>query len=69
MINRFPPDAAREAADTLAELLELWKANVIVGSEIADCALDIAAFELHRAGVLDDLIRRVAGRYIPRLND
>jgi hypothetical protein len=60
MINRFPPDAAREAASTLIELNDLWKADVLVGSEIADNALDEAAYDLYRSGVLDDLLRRVS---------
>jgi len=62
-----PPDAAREAAATLAEWHELWKADVLVGSEIADSALDVATFVLYRGGVLDDLLRRVARTYRPDL--
>jgi hypothetical protein len=67
MIDRFPPDAAREAASTLTKLHDLWKANVFVGSEIAYSALDVAAFALYRAGVLDDLVRRVSRTYRPDL--
>jgi hypothetical protein len=68
MIDRFPPDAAREAASTLTELHDLWKADVLIGSEIADSALDDAAYALYRSGVLDDLVRRVSRTYRPDLN-
>jgi hypothetical protein len=65
MIDRFPPDAAREAASTLRELHDLWKADVLVGREIADSALDEAAYAMYRSGVLDDLVRRVSRTYRP----
>ncbi len=67
MIDRFPPDAAREAASTLTELHDLWKAEVLVGSETTDSALDVAAYALYRAGALDDLLRRVSRTYRPDL--
>jgi hypothetical protein len=67
MIDRFPPDAAREAASILTELHDLWKAGVLVGSELADSALDDAAYALYYAGVLDDLLRRVSRTYRPPL--
>jgi hypothetical protein len=63
MIDRFPPDAAHEAVSTLIEL-----ADVLVGSEIADDALDVAAYALYRSGVLDDLVRRVSRTYRPDLS-
>jgi hypothetical protein len=65
MIDCFPPDAAREAVSTLIELHDLWKADVLVGSEIADSALDDAAYALYRSGLLDDLVRRVSRTYRP----
>jgi hypothetical protein len=68
MIDRFPPDAAHEAVSTLIELHDLWKADVLVGSEIADDALDVAAYALYRSGVLDDLVRRVSQTYRPDLS-
>jgi hypothetical protein len=68
MIDRFPPDAAHEAVSTLIELHDLWKADVLVGNEIADDALDVAAYALYRSGVLDDLVRRVSRTYRPDLS-
>ncbi len=67
MIDRFPPDAVHEAVSTLIELHDLWRADVLVGSEIADDALDVAAYALYRAGVLDDLVRRVSSTYRPNM--
>lgn len=57
-MNRYPGDVGRDAVEMLIELLDLYRADVLVGSEQADDALDHAAYALHRAGVLDDLIRR-----------
>jgi hypothetical protein len=61
----FPPDDAKEAVELLATLKWLHEADVPVGSELADTALDNAAYELHRSGLLDILITRAAYLYWP----
>jgi hypothetical protein len=61
----FPPDDAKEAVKILTMLKDLYEANVIVGSELADDALDDAAHALWKCGLLDDLITRASRLYGP----
>jgi hypothetical protein len=66
-IPDYPADEAEEAVETLASLHWLYEQDSDpVGSALADVALDNAAGELHRSGLLDVLITRAAQRYWPR---
>jgi hypothetical protein len=66
-IPDWPTDEADEAVATLAALRWLYgQDGDPVGSALADDALDRAADELHRSGLLDDLITRAANLYWPR---
>ena len=65
-IPDYPADEAEEAVETLASLHWLYEQDSDpVGSALADVALDNAAGELHRSGLLDVLITRAAQRYWP----
>jgi hypothetical protein len=59
----YPPDDAKEAVELLSTLKWLYEADVLVGSELADDALDDAAFALWKSGLLDDVIRRASKLY------
>ena len=45
-MDRFPRNVGIEAAEMLVDRFELYKANVFVGSELADDALDRVASSL-----------------------
>jgi hypothetical protein len=62
---RYPPEDAKEAVEILTTLRWLYEPDVIVGSELADNALDDAAHALWKSGLLDDLITRAAKLYWP----
>jgi hypothetical protein len=63
----FPPEDAKEAIEILTTLRWLFEQDGDpVGSALADDALDTAADELHRSGLLDILISRAASLYWPR---
>lgn len=61
----FPPEDAKEAVEILTALKGLYEADVLVGSELADDALDDAAHMLWKSGLLDDLITRASKLYRP----
>lgn len=61
----YPPEDAKEAVEILTMLKWLCDADVMVGSELADTALDNAAIALWRAGLLDDLVTRASRFYWP----
>jgi hypothetical protein len=66
-IPNYPTDEANEGVETLCSLRWLFEQEGDpVGSALADDALDHAATELHRSGLLDALITRAAKRYWPR---
>lgn len=60
-----PQDDAKEAVDILSMLKWLCESGVMVGSALADDALDDAAHTLWKSGLLDDLITRAAKLYRP----
>ncbi len=62
----YPEAEAKEAVEMLLSLRWLHEEGDPVGSELADDALDVAAEELHRSGLLDDLITRASKLYWPR---
>jgi hypothetical protein len=61
----YPPEDAKEAVEILTTLKWLFEADVMVGSELADNALDDAAHALWKSGLLDDLITRASKLYRP----
>jgi hypothetical protein len=63
----YPPEDAKEAVDILTTLKWLSEADVMVGSELADKALDDAALLLWKAGFMDDLISRAGKLYWPQV--
>jgi hypothetical protein len=60
-----PLEDAKEAIEILKMLRWLKEADVMVGSELADDALDHVAHILWRDGILDDLITRASRLYRP----
>ena len=63
----YPPEDAKEAVDILTTLKWLADADVMVGSELADKALDDATLLLWKSGLMDDLITRAAKLHWPRI--
>jgi hypothetical protein len=61
----YPPEDAKEAVEILSMLKWLRDADVMVGSELADDALDNAAHALWKSGLLDDLVTRASKFYWP----
>jgi hypothetical protein len=64
-LPNYPKDEATEAIELLASLQWLYKDGDPVGSALADDALDHAAYELYRSGLLDVLVTRAAKHYWP----
>jgi hypothetical protein len=61
----YPPEDAKEAVDILTTLKWLSEADIMVGSELADAALDDAALALWKCGLLDDLVTRASKFHWP----
>jgi hypothetical protein len=60
-----PQEDAKEAVEILSRLRWLSEAEVPVGSELADDALDDVAHALWKSGLLDILITRAANLFRP----
>jgi hypothetical protein len=60
-----PQEDAKEAVEILSMLRWLYEAEVPVGSELADDALDDVAHALWKSGLLDILITRAANLFRP----